>query len=56
MDFKYMLLGIILLIIIGMFYIFWPILDSKYKLHKNLKEKKRRQVAFKNKMKELEIK
>ena len=33
-----------------------PKIKLKYRLHKELQEKKKRQEAFKNKMKELEIK
>lgn len=53
MLFKCILLGICFIVIL---FIFWPKLKLKYKLYKELKIKKKRQKAFKNKMKELEIK
>ena len=56
MDLKYMLLGTLLVVIVSIPYTLWPIFYTKYKLHKKLKEKKKRQIAFINKMKELEIK
>lgn len=56
MFFRFVLLGISFVIILFIFDILLPKIKLKYRLHKELKEKKKRQEAFKNKMKELEIK
>lgn len=56
MFFKFILLGIAFVVVLFIFDILLPKLRLKYRLHKELKEKKKRQEAFKNKMKELEIK
>lgn len=49
----YFKLGLALILILLIFDI---LIESKYLQHKELKEKKKRQEAFKNKMKQLEIK
>lgn len=56
MFFRFVLLGISFVVILFIFDILLPKIKLKYRLHKGLKEKKKRQEAFKNKMKELEIK
>ncbi len=56
MFFRFVLLGISLVGILFIFDILLPKLKLKYRLHKELKEKKKRQEAFRKKMKELEIK
>ena len=56
MDWKYMLLGIVLNLILFILYLFWPKMTSIYRMHKKLKEKKKREKAFKEQMKQLEIK
>ena len=56
MFFRFVLLGISFVVILFIFDILLPKIKLKYSLHKELKEKKKRQEAFKNKMKELEIK
>lgn len=56
MFFRFVLLGISFVVILFIFYILIPKIKLKYRLHKELQEKKKRQKAFKNKMKELEIK
>ncbi len=56
MFFRFLLLGISFATVIFLFDVLLPKLKLKYRLHKELKEKKQRQEAFKNKMKELEIK
>ncbi len=56
MFFRFVLLGISLVVIIFIFDILLPKLKLKYRLHKELKEKKKRQEAFRKKMEELEIK
>ena len=56
MVFRCVLLGILFVVILFIFDILLPKLKLKYRLHKELKEKKTRQAIFKNKMKELEIK
>ena len=50
------MLGISFVVILFIFDMLSPILKQKYRLHKELKEKEKRQAIFKNKMKELEIK
>lgn len=56
MFFRFVLLGISFVVILFIFDILLPKIKLKYRLHKELKENKKRQEAFKNKMKELEIK
>lgn len=56
MFLKFIMLGIAFVIILFIFDILLPKLRLKYRLHKELKEKKKRQEAFKKKMEELEIK
>lgn len=56
MFFRLVLLGISFVAIIFFVDVLEPKIKLKYRLHKELKEKKKRQEAFKNKMKELEIK
>ena len=51
-----LLLGISLVLLLFIFDILLPKLKLKYRLYKELKEKKKRQDAFAKKMKELEIK
>ena len=56
MFLRFVMLGISLVFVLFIFEVLFPKLKMKYKLHKILKEKKQRHEAFKNKMKELEIK
>jgi hypothetical protein len=56
MVFRCVLLGILFVVILFIFDILLPKLKLKYRLHKELKEKKRKQEAFRKKMEELEIK
>ena len=56
MFFRFVLLGISFVEILFIFDILLPKLRLKYRLHKELKEKKKRQEAFRKKMEELEIK
>jgi len=56
MFLRFVMLGITFVIVLFIFDILLPRLKTKYRLHKELKEKKKRQKAFRNKMKELEIK
>ena len=56
MFFRCLLLGIAFILTLVIFCILIPKLKLKYRLHKELKEKKKRQEAFRKKMKELEIK
>lgn len=56
MFLRFLLLGIAFVVIIFIFDILLPKLKLKYRLHRELKEKKKRQEAFRKKMKELEIK
>lgn len=56
MFLRFLLLGIAFVVIIFVFDILLPKLKLKYRLHRELKEKKKRQEAFRKKMKELEIK
>ena len=56
MFLRFVLLGISFVVIVFIFDILVPKIKLKYRLHKELQEKKKRQKAFKNKMKELEIK
>lgn len=56
MFFKFVLLGISFAIVLFLFEIFLPKLKLKYRLYKELREKKKRQKAFNKKMKRLEIK
>ena len=52
MFFRCLLLGIAFILTLVIFCILIPKLKLKYRLHKELKEKKKRQEAFKKKMKE----
>lgn len=56
MFLRFVLLGISFVVIVFIFDILVPKIKLKYRLHKELQEKKKKQKAFKNKMKELEIK
>ena len=56
MFFRCLLLGISLVVVLFFFDILLPKLKFKYRLFKELKEKKKREEAFAKKMKELEIK
>lgn len=56
MFFRFVLLGILFVIILFSFDVLIPKLKLKYRLYKELREKKKSQQAFKKKMKELEIK
>lgn len=56
MFFRCILLGISFVVMLFIFDILLPKLRLKYRLHKGLKEKKKRQEAFRKKMEELEIK
>lgn len=56
MFLRFVLLGISFVVILFIFEILVPKIKLKYRLHKELQEKKKRQKTFKNKMKELEIK
>ncbi len=56
MFFRILLIGISLVLLFIIFGILIPKLKLKYRLYKELKEKKQRQEAFAKKMKELEIK
>lgn len=56
MFLKFVLLGISLTLIIFFFDVLLPKIKSKIRLHKELKDRKKKREAFKNKMKELEIK
>lgn len=56
MFFRFVLLGITFVVVLFIFDILLPKLKLKYRLHKKLKKRKKRQENFKNKMKELEIK
>lgn len=56
MFLRFIILGLAFVVIIIVFDILLPKLKLKYRLHKELKQKKKRQEAFRNKMKELEIK
>ena len=56
MFLRFVLLGISFVVILFIFDILVPKIKLKYRLHKELQEKKKKEKAFKNKMKELEIK
>ena len=56
MFLRFVLLGISFVVILFIFEILIPKIKLKYRLQKELQEKKKKQKAFKNKMKELEIK
>ena len=56
MFFKCILLGISLVVVLFIVDVLLPKLKLKYRLHKELKERKKREQAFAKKMKELEIK
>lgn len=56
MFFKCIPLGISLVVVLFIFDVLLPKLKLKYRLHKELKERKKREKAFGKKMKELEIK
>ena len=52
---RFILIGVAFVVIVFIFDYLMPKLRLKYKLHKQLKEKKKRQEAFREKMKKLEI-
>lgn len=56
MFLRCLLLGISLVVLLFFFDILLPKLKLKYRLYRELKEKKKREQAFAKKMKELEIK
>ena len=56
MFLKFVLLGISLTLIMFFFDVLLPKIKLKIRLHKELKNKKQKQEAFRKKMKELEIK
>ena len=56
MFIRCLLLGLLFIVIMFILYVLLPKLKQKNKLHKELQTKNQRQKAFKNKMKELEIK
>ena len=56
MFLKLIVLGIAFVVVVLVLDILLPKLRLKYRLHKELKEKKKRQEAFRKKMEELEIK
>lgn len=56
MFFRCILLGISLVVVLFIFDVLLPKLKLKYRLHKELKERKKKEKAFAKKMKELEIK
>ena len=56
MFLKFVLLGISLTLIMFFFDVLLPKIKLKIRLHKELKDRKKKKEAFKNKMKELEIK
>ena len=56
MVFRIIILGISFVFLLFFTEILIPKIKLKYRLHKELKEKKKRQEAFKKHMEELEIK
>ena len=56
MFLKFVLLGINLTLIMFFFDVLLPKIKLKIRLHKELKQKKQKQEAFRKMMKELEIK
>lgn len=56
MFLKFVLLGISLTLIMFFFDVLLPKIKLKIRLHKELKDRKKKRETFKNKMKELEIK
>ncbi len=56
MFFRFILLGISLSLVLIIFDVLLPKIKLKYRLHKELKVRKKREKAFAKKMKELEIK
>lgn len=56
MFFRIIILGISFVFLLFFTEILIPKIKLKYRLHKELKEKKKRQEAFKKHMEELEIK
>ena len=56
MFFRFVLLGISFAVVLFIFDVLLPKIKLKYRLHKELKERKKREKAFANKMKKLEIK
>lgn len=56
MFLRFILLGILFVTLLFFTEIIIPKIKLKYRLYKELKEKKKRHEAFKKKMKELEIK
>lgn len=56
MFLRFVLLGLLIVFIIFFIDIILPKINFKYKMHKELIKTRKRQKAFKNKMKQLEIK
>ena len=56
MFFRFVLLGISFVVVMLLMEVVLPKIKLKYRLHKELRERKRREKAFAKKMKELEIK
>lgn len=56
MFFRFVLLGISFVVVMLLIEVVLPKIKLKHRLHKELKEKKKKQEAFRKKMKELEIK
>ena len=55
MFFRFIMLGISFVVILFIFYMLSPILEKKYRLHKEQKARKKRKKQFKKTMKKLEI-
>ncbi len=56
MFIRFLLLGISLTLVIFFMDVLFPKIKQKYHLHKELRKRKKSQLAFRKKMKELEIK
>lgn len=56
MFLRFILLGILFVVVLFIFDVLMPKIKLKYRLHKELNEKKKKHETFVNKMKELEIK
>lgn len=56
MFLRFVLLGLLIVFIIFFIDIILPKINFKYKMHRELIKTRKRQKAFKNKMKQLEIK
>lgn len=56
MFLRFVLLGLLIVFIIFFIDVILPKISYKYKLHKELIKTKKRQKAFRNRMKQLEIK